>query len=88
MARVTKKGGKVVNITWKDDMKTTRFLQKYYPSIGIEIININALRTITSKGIFERLSKMELEVYYEKAGIHSFEFKEINPLWMAIVGTR
>lgn len=88
MARVTKKGGKMVNITWKDDAATTRFLKKYYPSIGIEIQHINALRTVTSKGTFERLSKMELEVYYEKAGVFQFAFEEIGPVWLAIVGTK
>ncbi len=88
MVRVTKKGGQVINITWKNDPKVTRFLSKYYPSIGLSIIELDETKTVTDKGTFDRLSKEELRRYYKKAGLKNITFFEIEPVWRAIVGTK
>lgn len=88
MSRVTKPFGKVINITWKQDKVTTLFLKKYYPSIGIEVFEIDKNRSITSKGTFERLPKKELLAYYSKAGLEGIELVDIGPVWVAIVGTK
>lgn len=88
MVRVCQKGGKVLTITWKNDDVTTDFLKKYYPSIGIDIHSINSSRTITSKGVFERVSNAELMQYHEKAGLVDLKFIEIGPVWIGIIGTK
>lgn len=88
MVRVAKKGGKVINTTWKNDDFTTDFLKRYYPSIGIDVLSISTSRTITSKGVFERLSNDELLQYYEGAGLKDVEFVEIGPVWVGVVGTK
>ena len=88
MARVTKKGGKVINITWKDDKETTGFLRKYYPSIGLDIINIDDSKTLTSKGEFRRFTKEQLKKYYTDAGLKKIEFFDIGEVWMTIVGVK
>ncbi len=86
MARVTKKGGKVVNFTWRSNDATTNFLKEYYPSIGIRIIEINQAKTVTSKGTFERISKGELLHYYQFANLKEIEFLNIGPLWLVVIG--
>jgi len=88
MARVTKKGGQVINITWKNDPKVTHFLSKYYPSIGLSIIELDETKTITDKGTFDRLSKDDLRRYYKKVGLKNIKFFEIEPVWRAVVGTK
>ena len=88
MARVTKNGGKIINITWKNDKETTEFLRKYYPSIDIGIIHLDDTKTITTKGTFDRLSKEELLEYYKNANLKQIEFIEIGPLWLAIIGVK
>lgn len=88
MTRVTKPNGKVVTITWKRDKTATDFLKEYYPSIGIEVFEIDKDKSITSKGTFERLSEKELAEYYKKAGLQDLSFEEIGPVWYAVVGTK
>ena len=88
MARVTKKNGMITNITWKEGTVTTKFLEKYYPSIGIQIISINDLGTVTSKGEFTRFTKKQLKRYYEKSGLKDIEFFDIGSVWMAIRGVK
>lgn len=88
MARFTKKSGKIINITWKRSKTTTRFLQKYYPSIGIGIRKINHQRTVTDLGTFERLSRAEITRIYHKAGLKKLSFHDIGPLWIAAVGIK
>ncbi|MFH0955403.1 MAG: class I SAM-dependent methyltransferase [Candidatus Micrarchaeota archaeon] len=88
MARVTRPLGKVINITWKQDKKTTEFLKKYYPSIGIKIFEIDESKTVTSKGTFERLSKKELQEYYSETNLADLAFLDIGPLWYAVVGSK
>ncbi len=88
MVRITKEGGKVLNITWKRDEKTTDLLKQYYPSIGIDIHSISEERTITSKGVFERLSYEEVKEYYEKAGLKDIQVIEVGPMWVGVIGTK
>jgi ubiquinone/menaquinone biosynthesis C-methylase UbiE len=88
MSRITRKGGKIITITWKDDKKTTFFLRKYYPSIGIKIIESDAQKTMTSKGTFERIQKKGLAEYYQKAQLKNIRFDSIGPVWLAITGTK
>lgn len=88
MKRVAKKYTKIINITWKDNKETTDFLKRYYPSIGIDIINANESKTITSKGIFERVSKKELFEYYTSANLKNIEFVEVGVVWIAVIGVK
>jgi len=88
MMRVTKRGGKIINITWKQDYSTTKFLKEYYSSIGIRIIKADKTKTVTSKGTFDRISKKELLQYYRKAKLKRIKFFEIGPVWLAIIGTK
>jgi ubiquinone/menaquinone biosynthesis C-methylase UbiE len=88
MKRVAKPGDKIIDITWKGDKETTEFLKKYYPSIGIEIIESNDTKTITSKGTFERISGEELLGYYKSANLKDIKFVEVDPVWIAIIGTK
>ncbi len=86
MARVTRKGGHVINITWKNDGQTTDFLRRYYPSIGIELLDIDEQRAVTSKGTFDRVSEVELRRYYQTSGITVADVLDVGPVWKAIVG--
>ena len=88
MVRVAKKGTKVVNITWKDDVFTTNFLGKYYPSIGIDIFNQDEAKTVTSIGTLDRISKERLLEYYESANLKEIKFIGVGPVWVAIVGIK
>jgi ubiquinone/menaquinone biosynthesis C-methylase UbiE len=88
MTRVAKKGGKVMNIVWKDNVETTDFLRKYYPAIGIEVLNISEAGTITSKGTFDRFTRDELKEFHENAGLKNIQFTDVGPVWMAIVGEK
>lgn len=88
MRRIAKGNAKIINITWKDNEETTEFLKKYYPSIGIEIIKSDNLKTVTSKGTFGRISKRELLEYYISANLKNVEFMEVGPAWIAIIGTK
>lgn len=89
MTKVTKNGGKVVNITWKEGKFVTEILKKHYsPLIGIKVIDINEERTITSHGIFKRFTKQELKIYYEKLGLKEISFVEVGPAWMAAIGVK
>lgn len=88
MKRVAKVGSRVVSLTWKDDRVTTEFLKEYYPSIGLDILEADATKTVTSKGTFERISRRELLKYYKEASIGGIEFVDIGPVWMATVGTK
>lgn len=88
MLRVTKKGGKVLFVTWKDDVSTTEFLKKYYPSIGINVISISSSRTETTKGTFDRLSLNDLKKYAEDAGLKNIREVELGPVWYGVLGTK
>jgi len=88
MRRVAKQDSKIINITWKDDDVTTKFLKKYYPSIGIDIIEVDDSKTITSKGIFERISRNDLLDYYQSANLNKVEFFDVGPVWLAIIGVK
>ena len=83
-----KNNSKIINITWKNNKETTEFLKKYYPSIGIEIIESDHFKTITSKGTFERISKKELLKYYASANLKNIEVVNIGPVWIAIIGIK
>lgn len=86
MARVTRKKGQVITITWKDDGQTTDFLRRYYPSIGIELLDIDGQRAVTSKGTFDKVPEVELRRYYRTSGIAVAEVLDVGPVWKAIVG--
>ncbi len=88
MKRVVKDGSKIINITWKNNKKTTEFLKKYYPSIGIKVNESDNFKTTTSKGTFERVSKNELLEYYKSANLKNVEFVDVGPVWIAIIGTK
>jgi len=86
MARVTRKRGHVITFTWKNDGQTTDFLRQYYPSIGIELLDIDEQRAVTSKGTFDRVSEVELRQYYRTSGITVTDVLDVGPVWKAIVG--
>jgi len=88
MVRIGKLDSKIVNITWLDNNITTEFLKKYYPTIGIDVISINEHETVTSKGVFGRIAREELLKYYKQAKLRDIYFKELNPVWLAIIGTK
>jgi len=88
MRRVAKEGTRIINLTWKDDKETTEFLKRYYPAIGVDIIEADEGKTVTSKGVIERISKDELLEYYKGAELKDINFIEVNPVWVAIVGTK
>lgn len=74
MHRVAKTGSRVASLTWKNDEQTTRFLNRYYPSIGIDIISSDEQATVTSKGTFERLSGETLQSFYAEAGFKDIQY--------------
>ncbi len=86
MGRISR--GKIVNLTWKDDETTTRFLQEYYSGIGIELHDLNSERAITSKGTFSRISISKLFDYHTQAGIHELRVIKADPLWVGVVGQK
>lgn len=86
--RVTKKGGKIINITWNQNEETTRFLEKYYPFIGIKIRDINNERAITNKGVFNRLSVEDIISLYNLMGVKDIEVTSIGSIWVAICGVK
>ena len=88
MKRVSKNNAKIINITWKDNKETTEFLKRYYPSIRIEVIESDNSKTITSKGIFERISKEELLEYYTSANLKEIKFVDVGSVWIAIIGIK
>lgn len=88
MARVVKPNGKIFVATWKSDLQTTEFLKRYYPSIGITILNINEVRTETDKGIFDRISEDHLKEYFKSAGIVDSKTVELGPVWFGLLGTK
>lgn len=88
MKRVAKNNSKIINITWKDNIETTEFLKKYYPSIGINIIDSDESRTVTLKGTFERISKDELLEYYTSAKLKNIKFVDVGTVWIAIIGIK
>ncbi len=89
MARVCKPNGYIVNITWKRDLVTTNFLRQYYPSINIQIYEeSDDDKTVTSHGIFYRLSKDVLRAYYFNNDLKNIRFVEIGPVWMAVIGQK
>jgi len=88
MKRVVKDNSKIINITWKDNKETTEFLKRYYPSIRIEVIESDNSKTITSKGIFERISKEELLEYYTSANLKEIKFVDVGSVWTAIIGIK
>jgi len=88
MKLVAKDNARIVIITWKDNAITTEFLKNYYPSIGIEIIKSNDTETVTSKGIFDRISKKELLNYCNVANLKNLKFVDVGSVWVAIIGTK
>jgi len=88
MARVARDKGKIINITWKNDNATTKFLKKYYRSIGIKINKINNSRIITSKNICDRISRDEFSKLYKSAKLKQIKFHDIGPVWLAATGTK
>lgn len=88
MNRVTKKGGHIINMTWKKDKFTTDFLRKYYPSIGIDVVKIDTNQTITSKGTFERLSTETIINLYKESKLLNIKEVPLGPVWVAVIGER
>ena len=88
MSRVANVRSKIINITWKNNRETTNFLQKYYSSIGIDILSSGESETTTSKGTFYRVSKDELFEYYSHANLKNIEFVDVGPVWNAIIRTK
>lgn len=88
LARTTKKGGKVFVTTWNSDEKTTIFLKQYYPSIGVTVIDINDLKTVTPIRTFYRIPPDELIQCFKKVGLKKIGVEKIDPLWYGIVGEK
>lgn len=92
MARVVKPGGLITNITWKQDRFTTDFLQRYYPAIGFDIVDLrqgmSVVKDPESGDVyrFARIHPRGLEGSYERAGLIDFETEEVGPLWVAVSG--
>lgn len=87
MGRVTKKNGKIIIFTWKQDTKTSEFLKKYYPYIGIKVIESDKSKTITSKGVFERIRVDDIVKLFKTCGLTSIQTKDVG-VWSAIIGTK
>lgn len=85
--RVIKKGGILVVFTWKRDKKTTNFLKKYYPHIGLKIKNINENRTVTDKWVFERMDPNKIVDLFKKYGLQDIKIKNIG-IWVAVIGRK
>lgn len=88
MARVTKKGGKVINFTWRRSKEVNEILKRYYPLMGFEVVSIDDEKTVTTAGTFERISKKQLEQYYKIAKLKEIEFHDVGPVFLAVVGTK
>lgn len=88
MKRAANIGGLIINFTWRNDKFTTDFLKKYYPSIGIHIVEIDDNKTATSIGEFTRISKQELEDYYTNADIKNLKIIDVGSVWTAIIGEK
>jgi len=82
--RVTKRGGKISNTTWKNDDATTEFLKSYYPSVGLQILEANQLRTVMNKGIIDRVSVDEILNIYEEQGVKQVQVRNIGSLWKVV----
>lgn len=88
MTRVTKKGGKVIIFYWKNDAPTTEFLKKYYPSIGINIVNITPRQTMTSYGVFERPLVKYVEELMSKNELKNIQTLPSGPVWNVSIGEK
>jgi SAM-dependent methyltransferase len=77
--RVTKTGGSILNATWSTNNRTTEFLKKYYPSIGIKIIDMDNTGTNTDKGIFARINPESESLRFEFSRIKGLSFPTIIP---------
>jgi len=85
--RVTKKGGILAVFTWKRDEKTTKFLKKYYPYLGLRIKDINEDRTVTNKWIFERMDPNKIIDLFKKCGLQDIKINGIG-VWVAVIGRK
>lgn len=94
MARVTRPGGLVTNITWKRDDTTTEFLREYYPAIGFEIVDLTSGRTVVkSKETgeqyeFVRIHPGGLEFTYSRYNLTDFSTEEVGPLMVAVTAKK
>ncbi len=87
-ARVTKKGGKIITITWANDSKTTAFLAYYYQNLGAKIDSMNQFETETNIGTYYRIPISQLEHIYQKNSIKPIDSGKLADVWTYIVGVK
>jgi hypothetical protein len=89
---VTKPGGCVCNITWNRNKETTAFLRKYYPAIGLELVEITpgmaVLKSPKQTYRFERVPIPYLMGLSKQAGLVSVSSSSIGPLWTAVTSVK
>ena len=78
MAADTKSGGHTVASVWSDI--GIDFANKYYPYIGIKVLNIEGDDVVTDQGTFKRFAKPELENLAGSIG-KSFKIVELSHIF-------
>jgi len=78
MVRVTKPGGHVVASVWSD--LGIEFARHYYPSIGIQVFDIQNNTVMTDHGFFKRFTKEELIDLVKDTG-YPFNVIELTPIF-------
>lgn len=88
MASLCAKGGRIINITWNDSKKTTKFIKKHHNLAGLTVLKINNNKTITDQGTFYRIPDKELMMNYYNAGLILVSCYQVGNVWKAIVGVK
>mgnify|MGYP001613393723 CR=1 FL=1 len=88
LKRITKMGGYIIIIYWKQDRITTEFLKRYYSTIGIDLKKMNNKDTFTNKGKFQRLNNRSIEKLLRHEGLNNINTIDIGPVWLATIAKR
>jgi SAM-dependent methyltransferase len=84
-ALLTKPKGKIITTSWRSHDDTLEFLKRYYPKIGMKILNINRDGTQTDKGFFGMIGDGRIMNLYKPARI-KYEGKVDLGVWTAYIG--
>ena len=98
MADCTKTEGKIVNITWKMDEPTREFLDEYYRRIHFSVLIPHHSDTLSTYILakpetgeevrIDMVSTDQLIYLHERAGIKENKIIPVEPLWVAVEGTK
>jgi SAM-dependent methyltransferase len=86
-SRITRSEGHVITVTWNRDERTTEFLQKYYPHIGLKIIYSSENGTVTDQGSFDRVHPSRIMDLYKRFNIKPVDVQDLG-LWTAVIGRK